>query len=228
VGRISTCRSRRECICVLSWHSLPRAVPLICFTYLLPTALLTSSFSRPFFPSAKMRCPFVILSLGLFVSSVSASAFHNAPAAITPTVEILAPVPSPITTTPPSVDELRKRQNAQQTLLAAPDPTCGYFNASSGENYLVPISFPTPNVLNKTDQPWGCPLNNNCVFATATSAVAGATDTPSQTVGSVLCCDPTTGCPSTPAPTACVGNGTNEFSTSCTGSCLNDHATLKW
>ncbi|KAE9372151.1 hypothetical protein N431DRAFT_483003 [Stipitochalara longipes BDJ] len=111
----------------------------------------------------------------------------------------LSPTPAPAT------DELRRRQASQvavQTLLAAPDNTCGYFYGTSAA-------------------PWGC-STGICVFATATASVAS---NGTMEAGAILCCDPTTGCPAAPAPTACVGR--NDYNKPCTGSCASDPAILK-
>ncbi|KAH8794543.1 hypothetical protein F5882DRAFT_397922 [Hyaloscypha sp. PMI_1271] len=111
----------------------------------------------------------------------------------------LSPTPAP------APDELRRRQASQvtvQTLLAAPDNTCGYFQGNS-------------------DAPWGC-STGNCVFATPTATVVS---NGTKGAGGVLCCDAKTGCPAAPAPTACVGRV--DYNKTCTGSCASDPATLK-
>lgn len=83
-----------------------------------------------------MKYQFALLSLGFVTSISSVSARHNAPAAITniPRPQrFFAHVPAPAITPPPSIGELMRRQTVQETLLAAPDNTCGYFNGSSGQ-----------------------------------------------------------------------------------------------
>ncbi|KAH8820523.1 hypothetical protein F5884DRAFT_52721 [Xylogone sp. PMI_703] len=115
------------------------------------------------------------------------------------------PTSIPEPTAAASLEELRRRQQVSpfdtippQQLLAAPDGTCGYLSGSIAE-------------------PWGC-QTGNCVFATRNS---------SNTVGSVLCCDASTGCPAQPAPTACVDYGRYNYNVTCTGSCPTDPMTLK-
>ncbi|PMD38968.1 hypothetical protein L207DRAFT_634955 [Hyaloscypha variabilis F] len=111
----------------------------------------------------------------------------------------LSPTPTP------DAGELRRRQASQvtvQTLLAAPDNTCGYFYGNSAA-------------------PWGC-TTGNCVFATPTVTTAS---NGTKEAGAVLCCDPTTGCPTTPAPTACVDR--SDYNKTCTGSCTSDPEKLK-
>jgi hypothetical protein len=73
-----------------------------------------------------------LLPLGLF-SVVSGLAVHSVPVAS----PILNDRPSfGVSPTPaPALEELRRRQATQvtqETLLAAPDNTCGYFGGSSG------------------------------------------------------------------------------------------------
>jgi hypothetical protein len=158
-----------------------------------------------------------LLLLTSFSLSVSALAVDIAPATVVPQPhDVPSQVSVPEPTEAPNLHELRRRQNAQKTLLAAPDQTCGFFNGSSGMAYffqlisqiLIYFHFLTTVI----DQPWGCSIGN-CFFETMTllavnSVQIGANNTQtvaastSTKVGSVLCCDPTTGCPSAPAPTA--------------------------
>lgn len=148
----------------------------------------------------------VLLSLVLF-SSASALALTAPAATHTPQPYGVFPQHSnPKPTEAPFPHELLRRQSTQRTLLAAPDQTCGYFGGAS-------------------DRPWGC-STGNCVFATPTP-IANSIQ---FAAGSVLCCDPSTGCPSSPAPTACVDNYNNAVSTSssCSGSCSADPMTLTW
>ena len=75
---------------------------------------------------------------------------------------------SPQPTSPPVVAgglDLQRRQgnNLQQTVLIAPDNTCGYVSAQSAASYT-------------------CPLTAVCVFVTASDSVAGS-------YGAVGCCN---------------------------------------
>ncbi|KAH8593351.1 hypothetical protein B0O99DRAFT_220624 [Bisporella sp. PMI_857] len=152
---------------------------------------------------------------------------------------------SPTTTQASDYHELLRRQGfTHKTLIAAPDNTCGFFNGSSGAS-LSHASYPQIHISTNTflqlGQPWGC-STGDCVFATPSptstttyyslnvnNSTQNLTQTASQTVGSVLCCDPITGCPSTPAPTACVDldPNTNNFNKTCTEPCPNDPMTMK-
>ena len=144
------------------------------------------------------------LTLVLLCFLPSLPAALRSPAA-TPRSEALSKYPNPSSTTPPYLHDLLRRQTAspQRTLLAAPDPTCGYFGGVS-------------------DRPWGCD-RGNCVFATPTPI---ANISLSAGPGSVLCCDTSTGCPSSPAPTACVDNYQHGVTGSMSGSI--DPMTLTW
>ena len=90
-----------------------------------------------------------------------------------------------------------------RTLLAASDRTCGYFGGESS-------------------RPWGC-LTGNCFFATPAPVFndTQATTTAAAGAGSILCCDPSTGCPSSPAPTACVDYNYNNSVSSSIGTSLS-------
>ncbi|RFU32668.1 hypothetical protein B7463_g3642, partial [Scytalidium lignicola] len=147
----------------------------------------------------------LVVILSLFSSIIDGYAINIFPAQTSASLsqQLATSVPEP--TPAASLDELRRRQetspfdtSASQQLLAAPDGTCGYLSGSIA-------------------QPWGC-QTGNCVFATRNS---------SQTVGSILCCDPTSGCPTQPAPTACVDYGRYNYNVTCTGSCPTDPMTLK-
>ncbi|KUJ08506.1 uncharacterized protein LY89DRAFT_788879 [Mollisia scopiformis] len=146
-----------------------------------------------------------VLVLSLISTSVNAFVVRDAPVQTTAVRHghTIDQIPEP--TAGPGEQELRRRQAAtQRTLLGAPDNTCGYFSGS---------------------QPWGCSAGSDCFFATPTPLPANSTQT--QTAGSVLCCDPKTGCPAAPAPTACVDRGRNDYNKTCTGSCPTDSMTLK-
>ena len=149
--------------------------------------------------------------VGLLSSSVSALTLSGPAPTPNPQPYGLLPHHSnPQPTIPPYPHDLLRRQSAssssaQRTLLAAPDDTCGYLGGAS-------------------DRPWGC-ATGNCVFATPTPI---ANSTQSAGSGSVLCCDPSTGCPSSPAPTACVDNYNNAASTVSPGSVSADPMTLTW
>lgn len=184
-----------------------------------------------------------VLFLASFSLSVSAFAVYIAPVTSVPQpYGVLSQLSVPEPTEAPNVHELRRGQNAQKTLIAAPDNTCGFFNGSSGKVHFFQLIFHISICFHflttVIDQPWGC-STGNCFFETMTllavnSVQIGANDTQtvaastSTKVGSVLCCDSKTGCPSAPAPTACVDLGRNDYNKTCTGSCPTDSATLKW
>jgi len=135
--------------------------------------------------------------------------------------------PGPEPTTPPNAHELLRRQSSSasslesdsssssssstvsesRTLLAGPDSVCGYLGG-------------------QPDRPYGC-ATGNCFLATTTPilvtiSVAGSSSTATvagnPTPGSILCCDPKTGCPSVPAPTACVDRKNFPTSSAASGS----------
>ena len=156
------------------------------------------------------QTPFVLLNL--LSSSVSTLVLNGpAPIPIPQPYGIMASQSNPQSTAPPYPHDLLRRQSvsssvsAQRTLLAAPDGTCGYLVGAS-------------------DRPWGC-ATGNCLFATPTPV---ANSTQSAAAGSVLCCDPSTGCPSSPAPTACVDNYNNAASTAAPVSGSADPMILTW
>ena len=176
--------------------------------------------------------------LGLLSISISVVAFTSPSASHKPQpLGDLPDVSIPKPTEGPNNEELKRRQEygPQRTLIAAPDNTCGFFNGSSGKSSRIhPAQVPNhPKAM-----PWGC-STGHCVFATPTTTVVTATTTNGTSLGtslstvvngvaSILCCDPSTGCPSAAAPTACVDKGRNDYDTLCTGSCPSDPATLKW
>ncbi|KAK0122146.1 hypothetical protein ONS95_010407 [Cadophora gregata] len=139
-------------------------------------------------------------------STVSALAFNNFPAEATAASNVLLNLDFPAPTPAPSDYELRRRQEAQRTLLLGPDATCGYFGGNA-------------------TQPWGCTASSTCAFATPTVQVVDSTTTTAP--GSVLCCDSASGCPTTPGPTSCVDKARFDVKTACTGSCLEDEKVLK-
>ncbi|TVY62792.1 hypothetical protein LSUE1_G007286, partial [Lachnellula suecica] len=95
----------------------------------------------------------------LFCSLVSALALSNDPAAAT-YCPLKAEEKAPQPTQPPNIHDLRLRDVAQKTLLAAPDNTCGFFGGN-------------------LTKPWGCSASSTCVFATAIPEVTSATSTSS-------------------------------------------------
>ncbi|CZR53928.1 uncharacterized protein PAC_03810 [Phialocephala subalpina] len=146
------------------------------------------------------------LALSLISTSVNAFVIRDPPVEAT-AVRHGHAISIPKPTAAPAEIELRRRQAAsQRTLLGAGDNTCGFLHGD-------------------TSQPWGCTAGADCFFATATPLPANSTQT--QTAGSVLCCDLKTGCPSAPAPTACVDRGQNDYNKTCTGACPTDPMTLK-
>jgi hypothetical protein len=74
-----------------------------------------------------------ILFLGLF-SFMSALAVENIPlqTAIYQPHRVVDDLSVSKPTPAPNQNELRRRQDSQHTLLAAPDNICGYVNGSSG------------------------------------------------------------------------------------------------
>lgn len=84
-----------------------------------------------------------IVIIALFAYSASALAFHSSPVATTganvyQSLSIPKPTPAPIH------GGLRRRENAQKTLLAGPDATCGYFGGNSG-------TFCFPHLTTRTE-----------------------------------------------------------------------------
>ncbi|KAH6717868.1 hypothetical protein BKA61DRAFT_716344 [Leptodontidium sp. MPI-SDFR-AT-0119] len=146
------------------------------------------------------------LCLFVFVSSASALAVNNLPAEATAASNIILNLSLPRPTPAPDNHELRRRQEAQRTLLVGPDATCGYIGGNA-------------------TQPWGCTASSTCAFATPTIGVLDSTTTTAP--GSVLCCDSASGCPTKPGPTSCVDKHRFDIKTACTGSCLEDERVLK-
>lgn len=82
-----------------------------------------------------------------------------------PTVSLVLPLDgiTPRPTLGPGQDELRKRQSAAETVLVAPDNTCGYVSGRPGAAYT-------------------CAAGGQCVFFTSTATLPGA----------VACCNSNT------------------------------------
>ncbi|KAL2066407.1 hypothetical protein VTL71DRAFT_2478 [Oculimacula yallundae] len=166
--------------------------------------------------------------LSLLSSSVSALALSSFPAEATVLQNILPKLAFPTPTPAPNYHELRRRQEAQRTLLLGPDATCGYFGGNASElplHLIFLISTSQPIEYHTSPQPWGCTASSTCAFATPTIQVL---DTTTTTVpGSVLCCDSASGCPTKPGPTSCVDKAGSDAKTACSGSCLEDERVLK-
>jgi hypothetical protein len=96
-----------------------------------------------------MLYKFSLLSLALFSSSIEAIALNHGLAAATNTPQEYGAfphtsIPSPTQAPNPHDFELRRRESAQRTLLAAPDNTCGYFSGISGSSFQS-VPHPTPS-----------------------------------------------------------------------------------
>lgn len=105
---------------------------------------------------------------------------------------------SPKPTTPPTVHDLRRRQDSsssKETVLVAPDETCGYISGRFGASYF-------------------CNGGAQCVFLTASSTVAGA----------VACCNEE----QCGFRVACVDYEELQDSSLCDNGCKQDIYTLKW
>ncbi|KAI0025812.1 hypothetical protein F4780DRAFT_789329 [Xylariomycetidae sp. FL0641] len=155
-----------------------------------------------------------VVASAAFFTAAQALAFDGKPPRATDAVVPDATFHLPEVTKGPSVKELMKRQNVQ-TVLLAPDNTCGYYEGQYGEPHWILTSVRVELMVGTTDAAYTCPSGNTCAFIT--SSTAGGT-------GALACCDEDDGCSS---QATCLDYWDIFSSSACDDACLRGTFTAK-